>query len=167
MRFANEAHQLGGIPESVGRPWKAALALRRIAAQRQDVFDAALAQAVENRGDLVAAVADAGQVRHRFDAVLPLDASDEVDGLVTRAAARSVGDRDEARIERAQLLDRAQQRAFPLFGLRREELEGEYRSIGGEKVADQHERFVLWRNWRARATERSGRGACADSGRSS
>ena len=47
--LADEANQLGGVSEAVLRGRESALALRRIATQGEDVFDAAVAQAVEQR----------------------------------------------------------------------------------------------------------------------
>ena len=103
----------------------------------------AACEAVEDGGDLVAVVADAGEVRHRLDAVLALDAGDDVDGLLARAAAGAVGDRDEARRQLAQPVDGAQQRLLAGVGLGREELEREHRLALVEQVADAHNRVNL------------------------
>ena len=136
--LADEADQLAGVAEAVGRAHEGGLALRRIAAQRQHVVDPAVAQPVEDGGDLVAVVPDAGEVRHRLDAVLALDPGDDVDGLLARAAAGAVGHRDEARRQIAQLGDGAHQRLLARLGLGRKELEREHRFAPAEQVADPH-----------------------------
>src|SRR5262245_53959803 len=141
--LANEAHELGRIAEAVGRAHEAGLTLRWIAAQGQDVFDSAAVQAIEDRRDLVAVVADAGEVGHRFDAVVALDARDDVDGLLPRTAAGTVGDRHEARLQRAQVGHRAHERLLAGRRLGRKELEGEDRFLPAEQLADPHNRRNL------------------------
>jgi hypothetical protein len=77
-------------------------------------------------------------VRHREHTKVPLDAADELQGAVPRAAAGAVSDRDERRTTRTKLLDRAVERFDPLLRLGREELEGEHRRAGQEQVSDSH-----------------------------
>ena len=78
---------MGVLQAALGlRP--AVLALRRVAAQREDVLDAGVAHLVERAAQLVDRGADAGEVRHRLQAVLALDARDDVDRLVARASRR-------------------------------------------------------------------------------
>ena len=79
------------------------LAGRRIAAQRKHVVDARgviSSSVARSSGD---GGADAGEVGHRLQAVLVLDALDDLDGLCAGGAAGAVGDRDERGLERAQL----------------------------------------------------------------
>src|SRR5262249_42450166 len=141
--LANEAHELGRIAEAVGRAHEAGLTLRWIAAQGQDVFDSAAVQVIEDRRDLVAIVADAGEVGHRFDAVVALDARDDVDGLLPRTAAGTVSDRHEARLQRAQVGHGTHERLLAGRGFRRKELEREDRFPPAEELADPHNRRNL------------------------
>ena len=116
------------------------LAVRRIAAQREHVVDAGRAHLVERRAQLGHGGADAGEVRHRLQAELVLDALDDLDRLLAGRAARAVGDRHERRLERLQLARaRAYRFCSPASRLRREELEGEDRlGAGGEDLVDAH-----------------------------
>ena len=117
------------------------LAGRRVAAQGEDVLDAAVAHRVEHLAQLVRRGADAGEVRHRLHAVVALEVADDVDRLAPLglAPARAVGDRHERRVEARELGQRAAQVALPLVGLRREELERE-RGLGAgrDPLVDPH-----------------------------
>ena len=68
-----------------------------------------VAHAVEHRAQLVDRRADAGEVRHRLQAVVGLDARDDVDRLAALGgrAAGAVGDRDERRLQPRELGERA------------------------------------------------------------
>src|SRR3712207_7555073 len=55
---------------------------------RSDVLDTGVDQAVQHAGDLVAASAHAGEVGHRRDAVVLLDARDQVDCAIARGPTR-------------------------------------------------------------------------------
>jgi len=70
-------------------------------------------QAFEHGLDLVAIRAHAGEVRHRFDADVLLDAADQLDRLVARSATSSVGDRDKGGPQFSQALDGLVQVLFP------------------------------------------------------
>ena len=97
---------------------------RRVAAQGEQVLHPQRADLPEQLADLLARGAHAGQVGHRGQAMLRLDALDDPERLVARAAAGTVGDRA---VIRARLQQRGQrllqQIAVPLLRLGREELE--------------------------------------------
>ena len=67
---------------------------------------------------------DAGQVRRGGQRRLAQDARHDVVGALARRAVRAVGDRDEARRERREPLDRRPQRLLHRRVVRRKELEG-------------------------------------------
>ena len=137
--------------------WKAsrarsysAIVARRVAAQGQDVLDGRLRVAIEDRGELVPAVADARQVRDRRQPGLPLDPDDQVMGSLPRRAPGAVGHRDERGLQGLELRDRLEQLVRGLVGLGGEELEAEGGGAGLENVLDVHGRSTvlpgpLWR----------------------
>ena len=98
----------------------------------------AAASRSQHRVDLVTVRAHAGEVRHRLDADLVLDAPHQLDGLVARAAAGAVGDRHKRWPQLPQALDGLVQVLFPGFGLGGKELEGEHRAVGAKQIADVH-----------------------------
>ena len=63
-------------------------AVRWIAAQREHVVDAGVAQPVENHAQLVDGRVDAGQMRHRLDVELAADARDQLHGARAHRSAR-------------------------------------------------------------------------------
>ena len=139
-RAADERDQLVGVGEAAFGRDEAALPGRRVAAQGEDVADAAVPQVVEDAADLVGGVADAGQVGHRADADLVLDLLDQLDGLLPRAPAGAVGDGDVARLERAQVLDRLVELREARLVLRREELERDGGLALAQDLVDPHAR---------------------------
>jgi hypothetical protein len=72
--LADEGDQLVGVAQAAGRDLELGLALRRVAAQGQDVVHVGVGELVEDAGQLVAGGADAGEVGHRLDAEFTLDA---------------------------------------------------------------------------------------------
>jgi len=100
---------------------------RRIAPQGQDVVDPGSLHLGKRGVELGDCRADAGEVCHRLEPPLLPDPLDDLDRLLPGRAARTVGDRDEGRLERAQLGERRIQVLLAHGGLRREELEGEDR----------------------------------------
>ena len=62
-------------------------------------------------------------------------------GAVPGAASCAVGDRDERRPTGPQRLDGLVERVDALFGLWREELEGDDRVAAAEQINDSHERW--------------------------
>lgn len=112
-----------GILKAAGRGLELATS-GRVTAQREDVFDAALPGLGEDGSEFVLRRVDAGEMHHRGEAVLALDAVHDADGLLPRAAARAVGHGAEVRAELHQLRDVfLEEVLLALVGLRREELE--------------------------------------------
>ena len=98
-RPAGELDQLAGVGEpALGRGPLRPRALLRVAAQREHVGDAGLGERVEDRLELLAGVADAGQVAHRHHRGLARDPPGDVDGRVAGAAAGAVRHGDEGRL---------------------------------------------------------------------
>jgi hypothetical protein len=139
---ADEFHQLLGVAECVGGAVVIRPVAGRIAAERQDVLDAARGVAVENAGHLVEVVAHACQVRNGRQLGFAFDADNEVVRALAGRTARPVGHRYERRLELLQRRDRAEQLLARLVGLRREELEAERRPVLGEDVLNVHRLFV-------------------------
>src|SRR5213082_3513914 len=130
-RLTNELHQLIGKLESALGHFELARAAGRVAAQRQNVVDAARARYTEVSADFLFCGVDASQVRHGGEAVLPLNAVHDRQRLVPRAAARAVGDGTEIRLELPQRGDRLFEKdALALFGLGRKKHEGDDRTFG-------------------------------------
>ena len=139
--LANQSHQLVGVLEPAVRFHEPAAAVRRIAAQRQDVLDPQLTRLVQHPAGLVDGRVDACQMRHRRNPELPLDPVDDRERLLARAPAGAVGDGTEVGVELSQSRDRLlQQHSLRFLRLRRKELEGEDRPSGrprrGEDVVD-------------------------------
>ncbi len=117
-----------------------ALPARWVAPQGEDVDDPRLGEAIEDRRQPLARLADAAQVGHGLDPVLALDPGRDLDRAVTGGPAGPVGDRDVVRLEWLQRRDRVEQGVDALRGLRREELEREHRASRGEQLVDSHGR---------------------------
>ena len=114
-----------------------AVAAGRIAAQRQDVFDADAARLGDDLADLRAGVVDAGQVEHGGEVVLALDAVHDHEGLVARAAPGAVGDGTEVGLEPQQRGNGFfEQIAVAFLRFRREEFKGNDRALGGQSFGD-------------------------------
>ena len=149
---SDEGRQLAGVAEAVLRFHERAVAAWRVAAQGEHVLEPGIGEAVEDDGDLVAGMADAGEMRHGLEPVIALDARDDLDRLLARRAAGPVGHRDEAGFERVQVVDGAHEAALACLALGRKELEREHRPRLAEEVADTHNRVSL-EEGRSRATE--------------
>ena len=129
--LADELHQLAGKFKTAGRHFELAAA-RRIAAQREDVFDAERADLREQFADLFARVIHAGQMRDGGEAMLFLDAIHDQQRLVARGAARAVGDGAEIRFQFHQRRDGFLEQGFvALVGLGREKFKRDDRPAGG------------------------------------
>src|SRR5205823_15012638 len=92
----------------------------------------------ENGGQLVARVADAGEVRNGREGRLAVDADHQVVGPLARRAAGAVGDGDERRLQFLQAGDVGEQLFGRLVGLGREELEAEAGAVLAEDVLNVH-----------------------------
>ena len=100
-----------------------ALALRRVATQRDQVADALAPVAARDRQDLAARGADAGEVRCAGERRVALDARHELVSALARGAVRAVGYRNEARSQGRQALDGVPQDRRHRRIRRREEFE--------------------------------------------
>src|SRR5688500_19610125 len=82
---AEEGHELVRIGESALDRLPFGRSRWRIAAQREEIADAAGASFLRHLAKLRDGGVDAGQVHHRGDAVLALNPIDDAEGLVARA----------------------------------------------------------------------------------
>ncbi len=115
---AQQRHQLVAELEAAVGLRPALLAVRRVAAEGEDVLDAAVAHAVEHTAQLVGRGVDAGQVRHRLQAQLLLDLQHDPERPLARRAAGAVGDRDVVGRHRLQVPERLRQVDLPLSAFR-------------------------------------------------
>ena len=79
---------------AVSKAWVGAVdaVLGQSPREGEDVVDAVVLVVLDDRGDLVAGVGDAGEVRHGFDAEVVADLADPVSGGSAGGAAGAVGD---------------------------------------------------------------------------
>ena len=94
----------------------------RIAAKAQHVLDASRLVDLEDAPKVLSRVADAREMGHALDLGVPLDPGGDVDRPLPRRSSRTICHRDEARIERDQILQRAEEVRAPRLVLGREEL---------------------------------------------
>ena len=131
VRLRDQRGQLGPVRETAGDGLELGLPLGRVAPQGEHVLDAGVAHLAEHVVKLLARVAHAGEMRHRLDAELVLDALHDVDRERARAAARAIGDGDEGRARGCAAPPGLEQLLLALRGLGREELEREARPRAG------------------------------------
>ena len=117
---ADQRHQLAGVAQVAA----ADHARGRVAAQRDDAVAAERAIELEQRADLLAVAAHAGDVRHPGDAVLAAQALHGLGGVAQGRTAGAEGHRHELRRVCFQLFDGAVELFALLVGLGRVELEG-------------------------------------------
>jgi two-component system sensor histidine kinase KdpD len=139
MPLFDKSSQFAGIAKSPFRRHERRLALRRIAAEGQNVLDAGRCETVQNRAYLLLGGAHAGQVSHGFDARLPFDPRDDVYGFFARGTASTPGDGDECGLERPEIRNSPFELKDALIRLRREELKRDRRCSGGKKIPDEHD----------------------------
>ena len=135
----HECSQFSGVPEATLLGDERSGTLRRIAAQRDDVLHAARLELIEHERKLAASRAHAREMGHGFDADLALNAPDQVDRELARAAAGAVRDRDVSRRERRQVGDGREQAIHAFLVLRRKELEGDGGARSAELIHDLHD----------------------------
>jgi hypothetical protein len=110
---ADQGNQFVRVAQpAIGRA-KRLLAVRRIAAQRDDVIHAGLGRLSQIVAQLFDRRADASQMRRYGKAEGPLDLADDVQRLVARRAAGAVGAGDEIRAVSHQLPQVSEQRGLP------------------------------------------------------
>ncbi len=107
VAFPNEGGKFGGIAKPAFDRGEGGLSFRRIAAQRQDVADAGVAQPLQNRSQFFARRPDAGEMSHGLDARALADTGDDFDGFFARGAAGSPCDGDECGPQVGQIGDSA------------------------------------------------------------
>ena len=78
---ADQLDQLARVAQAALGGGPLVLALRRVAAQREHVLDAAVAHQVERLAEVGDGGADAGEVRHRLEPEVALHVRDDVDRL--------------------------------------------------------------------------------------
>ncbi|MNP35011.1 hypothetical protein D3C76_1283240 [compost metagenome] len=117
---ADELHQLVGVAQLAAGH---AHARRQVAAQGDDAADAGFLVLGEQGAQLLAGVADAGQVRGGGDFHLAVQLQHGAYGAVAGGAAGAVGAGEEVRLVGSQLARGGQEFFMPGFGLRGEELE--------------------------------------------
>ena len=115
--------QIGGIGVAVRMRLVPTRPLRRIAAQGDDVANAGRPVPPRHLVDLLAAGADAGQVRRRLQRRFPTDANDRRVGAFAGRSTGAVGHRDVCRLQRRETLDAGPECLFHLRRLRRKEFE--------------------------------------------
>ena len=103
----------------------------RVAAQREERAHALVEELLDDRRDLLARRADAGQVRDRVERRLAQQPADQRARGDPRLARGAVGDRDEVRVDRLERLDGGPQARRGVRVARREELEGDGRPVVG------------------------------------
>ena len=143
--FAEMPDEMNGIFE-IRKPTVAGLLKSDgpVAAEGEDVFDAAFGKFFEDFIDVYQSLADASKMRHRFEAELFFDLECDFERAGARASAGAVGARGERRAQLAKVRQGFQQRRHRLVVFGREEFEGEGRFVSPEDVAD----FHLSRNFR-------------------
>jgi len=112
--------------------------LRRVAAQRQDVFDLGFRVSVEDRREFRLTMADTREVRDCGQPGLPLNPDDQVMCALARRAAGAVGYRHERGLESLQMRNGLKQIVRSFVGLGREELKAERGGPSLENVLDVH-----------------------------
>src|SRR6266850_2952836 len=135
--FPHQLHQLARVAQAAFGGHEGGLAAGRVTAEREHVVDPLGHDRLDGRLQLVARGAGAGDVRHRLDLQLALDARDHLQRAATGRTPRSPGDAHERGRERVQLADRLEQGLHPRVGLRGEELEGEHRLAALAREAQQ------------------------------
>ena len=114
----DELHELDAVREpSLGRD-EGVGTFGWVAAQREHVVDAVVAEAVENRTQFAGGRVDACQVGHRLDVQLVANARDEVDGALADRSARAVRHGDERRRQLPKVRDRLEELAHAVVCLR-------------------------------------------------
>ena len=126
------------LPRPPSRLDEVGLPAWRIPPQGQDVLDSSVRDPIDDLAQGVRRLAHAAQVGHRLDSVFVPDGAGDLHCPLACRPARSVGDREEARPEPAQDLDRLEQGLAALLGLGREELDREAGPRRCEHFVDSH-----------------------------
>jgi hypothetical protein len=132
------AHQLDGVVKAVGMGPPISHALRRIAAQREQVFDAFFLEPLKDCARLSLRLSNHSQMAHHIETTVIMDSFDQLDGFFARASARPVRDRTEAGIEPLYDFDLAKEVFLAFFCLWRKEFDREGQPRSGIEVGQLH-----------------------------
>ena len=114
------------------------LVARWIPTEGKDIANASGGIAAQNLGDFLLRVPDTGEVGNGWDRRARLHAENEIVGELTSAAARTIGDGDEGRVERFKFAD-GLVKILPSGGTARGEKFKRERGFGvAENIADVH-----------------------------
>src|SRR2546429_4193563 len=91
VAIAGEGGQLIGKSKSTRSRRELRLPCRRIAAQRQHIANPRLPKLIENRANFLGRMSDAGEMSHRADLQLILNARNQIHRLLPRRSAGAVG----------------------------------------------------------------------------
>src|SRR5574341_1460884 len=122
---ADQGHQLVGERRPAVHRDKAGLPPRRVAPQRDEIFDALGGCPPEPGAEILVGGSHARQVGRRVDAEPLPDHHGQIQGLLAGGAARPERARDEGRPKGRQGFHRGEQRFLTGRGLWREDLEGQ------------------------------------------
>ena len=130
LGLTDEAHQVGGVAKLAAHRRAAG----QVAAQRDDALDRLLAVGSQRGGNALARGAHAGQVRCGLESG-SRDGLHGLQGLLTRRAARAIGDAEEFWLQRPELLHHRLQLVVADRGVGRKELEADRYRVGHGEVA--------------------------------
>ena len=118
MTPAREFHQISCVGKAALGGGELRLTDRWIAAQCKDILHTRVPQAIKNFTQLRRGMPHAGEMGHRANADLFLDAFDQIDGLLPSAAASTISHRYIAGRQRFELIDRLIQLSESRFRFR-------------------------------------------------
>ena len=118
--LAHELDQLVGVTQLAARAHPGG----QVPAQRHQALDTLLTILRQDLTQLTAVAADTRQVRRGADAA-GADRLHGVEGALTRGATRAIGDGEELRLQRRQLIANPLELFTPGLGIRREEFEAD------------------------------------------
>ena len=136
----DETDEVLGVLERISGALVVSHGSRRVAAQGQDVLDRRRGVAIQQSGDLILGVANAGQMRDGGQLGFTLNSHDQVVGSLPCRAPRAIGHRNERWLEGLQLSDRLEKLFRGLVGLGWEELETEGGRTRLKNILDVHGR---------------------------
>lgn len=136
MSLLDEAHQIGGVGETVFCDDEGVCVFRRVAAQGHNVAVAGLVEVVDGFGKFVAIGSHAGEVRHDVELVLVAEKIAGFGRSVAGAAACSIGYGNEVGLVKRQVVSGFHQLSEGLLCFWRKELNGQEGTVVREKLID-------------------------------
>lgn len=140
----DEGDEVVGVFEVVLRAIVVRLVAWGIAAKSQDGLDLVGLVLVEDGGDFVGGVADAGEVWDGGDGGFLDDAADEGLGAFAGRSACAVGDADKGWVEGVEFVDRGEEVVRGIVVFWGEEFEGKGGFFGAEGSEDAHWGRKVW-----------------------